>query len=476
MLDGMPSPRSSFTALRLALTGLSLGYFMVLFDTTALTVALPDVARDLGGGVQALAWVTDAYTLTFAGCLLAGGIAADRHGADRTFLAGLTGFGVLSLACAAVPSTGTLVAARAALGVAGALLLPASLSLIAGLYTDPARRASAIAAWASISGAALAAGPLLGGALVAGLGWRGIFLVNPPIAILAALLLRGRLPAVQRRGARVEARGQVAVLVAVSAFTWALIRGGAEGWGTPDVLGAFGVAVLAGALAVRAERATDAPAIPPTLLKAPVFAGALVGGLVVGGALAGELFLTTLDLQQVRSFGPVLTGAAFLPLTVPMVLNPPFASRLVARVGPPRPVLGGLVLITVATVVLAGAPTAASYAWVALGLVLLGFGVSFTLPALTGAVVHAAPPAGTGAASGLFSVVRQTGATIGVAAATATIGADIDHARRGHILIAIAATAAALVWRATSGRSSERQRFLERQIADSPQPVGASES
>ena len=471
MLDGMPAPCSS-TALRRALTGLSLGYFMVLFDTTALTVALPDVARDLGGGVQALAWVTDAYTLTFAGCLLAGGIAADRHGADRTFLVGLAGFGVLSLACAAVPSTGTLVAARAALGIAGALLLPASLSLIAGLYTDPARRARAIAAWASISGAALAVGPLLGGALVAGFGWRGIFLVNAPIALLAALLLRSRPRAVRRRGTRVEARGQVAVLVAVTAFTWALIRGGAEGWGTPDVVGAFGVAVLAGALAVRAERATAAPAIPPTLLQAPVFIGALAGGLVVGAALAGELFLTTLELQQVRGLGPVLTGVAFLPLTVPMVLNPPFAGRLVARVGPARPVLGGLVLITVATVVLAGAPADASYAWVALGLLVLGFGISFTLPALTGAVVHAAPPAVTGAAGGLFSVVRQTGATIGVAAATATIGADIGQARRGHILIAIAAAAAAIVWRAASARSAKPRRSPERQMA-SPPPVGA---
>ena len=446
----------STTALRLALVGLSLGYFMVLFDTTALTVALPDIARDLGSGVQGLAWVTDAYTLTFAGCLLAAGVVADRHGADRTFLAGLAGFGVLSLACAGAPSTATLVAARAALGVAGALLLPASLALIAGLFTDPGRRATAIAAWASISGTALAAGPLLGGALVAGLGWRGIFLVNAPVAALAALLLRGRLPAMARRGSRVEARGQVAVLVAVTAFTWALIRGGAEGWASPDALAALGLAILAGALAVLAERASSAPAVPPALLKAPAFAGALGAGLVVGGVLAGELFLTTLELQEVRALGPVVTGVAFLPLTVPMVVNPPLAGRLVARVGPARPVLGGLVLIAVATAALAAEPSDGSYAWVAVGLALLGLGVSFSLPALTSAVVLAASPEARGAAGGVFSVVRQTGATLGVAAVTAIIGADAHHGARGHALMAVAAVAAAVAWRAACARSQQR--------------------
>jgi DHA2 family methylenomycin A resistance protein-like MFS transporter len=427
----------------LALTGLSLGYFMVLFDTTALTVALPGIARDLGSGVQGLAWVTDGYTLTFAGCLLAAGVLADRHGAERTFLAGLAGFGVLSPLCAAAPSTVTLVAARGALGVAGALLLPASLSLIAGLYPDPARRSRAIGAWASISGSALAAGPLLGGALVAATGWRGIFAVNAPVALAAALLVRGRLPAAPRRAARVDARGQALVLVAVTAFTWALI-------GASALL--LAVAVLAGVLALRTERASADPAVPPGLFKAQVVTAALVGGLVVGGTLAAELFLTTLQLQQVRGLGPVLTGVAFLPLTVPMVLNPAPAARLVARVGPARPVLGGLMLITGATVVLAYGSAGASYAWVAAGLALLGFGISFTLPALTSAVVLAAPDSATGAAGGLFSVVRQTGATIGVAAGAAIIGSDVGHAQRGHALLAIAAAAAAVVWRVAGAR------------------------
>lgn len=464
------TPPHSTTALRLALLGLSLGYFMVLFDTTALTVALPDLSRDLGGGVQALAWVTDAYTLTFAGCLLMGGVLADRHGAGRTFTAGLAGFGVLSLACAVAPSAWVLIALRALLGLAGALLLPASLSLITALYPAADRRAEAIAAWASISATALAAGPLLGGALVAGFGWRGIFLVNAPVAVVAAVLLGGRLPQTGRRTVHVDPRGQAGVLVAVASVTWALIRGGAEGWGRPDVLAAAIVAVVAGGLAVRAERRSVAPAVPRALLRQPRYTGALVGGLVVGAVLAGELFLTTLQLQRGLGLGPVLTGVAFLPLTVPMVVNPRFAGRLVARVGPARPVLGGLFLITVATTLLAAAGAAASYAWIAVGLLLLGFGISFTLPALTSAAVLAAPPGATGAAGGLFSVMRQIGATVGVAGVAAVIGAGASHLGGGHGLLAVAAALATAGWWATGGRPGRptRRQVTRRDGAASP--------
>lgn len=435
--------------LRLVLVALSFGYFMVLFDTTALTVALPDIARSLGAGVQGLAWVTDAYTLTFAACLLTGGVIADRHGADRTFLAGLAGFGALSLVCAAAPSTGALIGARALLGVAGALLLPASLSLIAGLFEDPARRAGAIATWASISGSALAAGPLLGGVLVGALGWRGIFLVNAPVAVVAWLLLRGRLPRSPRSDRSTDVGGQLAVLVTVGALTWALIRGGAGGWWSADVLVAFGVAAAAAFFGLRSERAASTPVIPPGLLRAPGFGAVLVGGLVVGGALAGELFLSTLQLQEVRHLGPVVTGLAFLPLTVPMVVGPPLAGRVVARVGSGRPVLAGLLMIAAAATVLAITSTGASYLPFAFGLALLGSGVAFTLPALTAAAVLAAPAEATGAASGIFLVVRQTGATFGVAAAAATIGADIAHASRGHVMMAGAAVTAAILWQGT---------------------------
>ena len=321
------------------------------------------------------------------------------------------------------------------------------------MHPAPASRARAIAAWASISGSALAAGPLLGGALVAALGWRGIFVVNAPVAVLAALLVHHRLPVVRRGHARVDLVGQVAVLVAVAALSWALIRGGADDWTAIPVLAALVLSLLAAAVAVRAERASSVPAVPPGLRGSPAFAAVSLGGLVVGGVLAGELFLTTLQLQETRGLGPILTGAAFLPLTLPMVLNPPLAARLIARTGPARPVLGGLLLVALAAAVLAAVPATAAYVWIAVGLLLLGFGVSLTLPALTSAAVAAAPPDATGVAGGLFSVARQTGATLGVAAAGAIIGAQLAGASRAHAFMAAAAGAAALAWHLVSPRS-----------------------
>ena len=438
---------------RRTLVGLSLGYFMVLFDTTALTVALPELGHDLGAGLAELAWVTDAYTLAFAGSLLAAGVASDRLGAPAVFTAGLAAFAALSLACAAAPSCAVLIGTRAMLGLAGALLLPASLALVAGLHADASRRARAIGMWASISALALAAGPLLGGALVAASGWRGVFFVNAPVALAAALLVRGRLPDVPTREARIDVRGQIAVVIAVTALTWAAISGGTGRWTAPDVVAALAVTLIAAGTAVRSERTAAAPVVPAALRRAPLFAGATVGGLVVGGVLAGELFVTTLQLQQQRAFGPVLCGIAFLPLTVPMIVTPPLAGRLVARVGPARPVLAGLGLVAAGAGVLAAVPAAASYVWVAAGLVLLGFGVSLTLPALTSAVVVAAPAGATGAAGGLFSVARQTGAALGVAAAGAALGRALAGASLAHAVLAVAALAAGARWSRASRRA-----------------------
>lgn len=434
---------------------------MVLFDTTALTVALPDLARDLGAGVEGLAWVTDAYTLTFAGFLLAGGVIADRCGPGPTFLAGLAGFAAASIACAAAPSAGALIAARALLGIAGALLLPASLALIAALYDDRAARAKAIAAWAAISAAALTLGPLLGGVIVATAGWRGIFLANVPVAIAAGLLLRGRLPAGRRRAVGFAAGRHLLAFIAIAALTATLIWGGSGGWTGAPTLAAAVVALAAGLLAIDRERRSATPVVPRSLSKQRMFAGSLVGGLAVGAVLAGELFLMTLQLQEGRGLGAGETGLAFLPLTLPMMLNPPLAARLVARVGSSGPVLLGLSLITVAATALAALRDDCSLVMVGLALALLGLGVSFTLPALTTAAVLAAPPEATGAASGLFSVARQVGATLGVAAAAA-IGVS-GGAGRGHALMAFTAAAAAVVWSALSwGFVAPRERLRRR--------------
>jgi DHA2 family methylenomycin A resistance protein-like MFS transporter len=190
---------------------------------------------------------------------------------------------------------------------------------------------------------------------------------------------------------------------------------------------------------------------------------ALVAGFAIGAVLAGELFLVTLQLQELRGFGPILAGAAFLPLTVPMVVNPPLAGRLVARVGPRGPVLGGLLLVTAGAATLAILPADTAFVPFGCALAALGLGFSFTLPSLTAAAVIAAPAEATGTAGGIFSVGRQIGATVGVAVAAAAIGGDLGRLGRGQALLAIAAVAAALAWVALSGR-----RASERVSADVP--------
>ncbi|GAA4639197.1 MFS transporter [Actinoallomurus vinaceus] len=376
------------------LFGLSLGYFMVLLDTTVLTVALPDLHASLGGGVAGLQWAVTGYTVTFAALLLTAGAVADRFGAHRVFAAGVVAFGVLSLLSAAAQTLPVLVVLRALLGVAGALCLPSSLAIIARLYPDPADRGRALGAWAAITGCALATGPVAGGLLVSVGGWRAVFLANVPVALLSLVLVRGvRVPAT---GRGLDWRAQLVACAFLAALTDAVIDRRAVS------------AIAAGVLAVvmfLVERRSASPAVPGAVVAEPGVRRGLVAGAAVNFALSGGLFVLTLSLQ--RHLGPVATGLAFLPLTLPTAFNPLVTGRLVARYGPRPPVLAGLTLLTL------GCLTAAPVPW--LGMLLIGFGVSFSLPALVTGVVQAAPEGAAGVASGLLNAVRQVGATLGVA-------------------------------------------------------------
>ncbi|WP_328460855.1 MFS transporter [Streptomyces sp. NBC_00448] len=416
-----------------ALLGIALGYFMVLLDTTVLSVAEPDLARSLGSSTAGLQWVVTGYTVAFGALLLSAGAVGDRYGAHRVFRAGIAVFGAGSLLSACAPGLWTLVGLRAVLGVAAAACVPSSMAMISRLYPDPARRARAVAVWAAVSGAALAAGPIAGGLLVALAGWRAVFLVNVPLAALVLALVAG--PAVRcPRGEReVDWGGQFAVCAALGLLTDALIAFGAHavGHGACSAAGA----VVAGALFVgrerrewrgqrerpermdRRERRGASPVLVPAVLRAPGMTGMLVAGAAVGFALTAVLFVLPLFLQSTRGYGAVAAGVAFLPLTLPTAVNPLLVTgRLVARFGPRGPVLGGLALLAAAGGVMAGAASSgAPYPVLAVGLCAAGCGVSLALPALTTAVITLAPAGAAGAAGGLLNAVRQLGATFGVA-------------------------------------------------------------
>ncbi|WP_228011257.1 MFS transporter [Nonomuraea phyllanthi] len=376
--------------------GFSLAYFLVILDTTVLTIALPDLRDSLGGSLAGQQWAVNAYTVAFAASLLVGGAVADRYGAARIFKAGVAAFGVISLLSAAAPHLGVLIGLRALLGVAGALCTGGSLGLLGQLFPDPAARARATGLWAAITGSALAAGPLLGGLLVDLSGWRAVFLLNPPIALISLLVMRR---VGSPRGHReIDWRVQALACAFLGLVAEALIDASA-------VAGVLGVAALAAL--VLAERRSHAPALPGGLLAATW--PELLAGAAANFAFSGALFVLTLLLQDTRHLAPMAAGLAFLPMTIPMTVNPLLTGRLVARYGPRPPIVAGLALLA------AGLTGVALTDALTLWLLVTGFGLSFVLPALMAGMVNSAPPGTAGTAGGVLNAFRQVGATLGVA-------------------------------------------------------------
>ncbi|MEV6644619.1 MFS transporter [Amycolatopsis sp. NPDC051371] len=372
------------------LAGLSLGYFLVMLDTTIVTVALPALSPSLSDQQ----WISNGYTLTFAAFLLTAGACSDRFGARRVFFTGLTSFAALSLLSAFAFSPAVLIALRALLGVAGALLVPSSLSLIASAYPSAAARAKAMGVWAAVSGTGLVAGPLLGGLLTQAFGWRAIFVVNVPVALTALALSRSA-PATPPKPGRVDLIGQISAVIALSTLTYALVE--ADLWLLP-------LSVAAVAVFVASQRRPGAM-LPFSLLSRNLLAGA-----IVNFGLSGVLFVLSLYFQETRGYSPSSTGLAFLPLTIPTAFNPIFTGRLVARIGSRIPAVSGFVLMSTGTVLQAFVPGLSVVA-----LALLGFGVSLAIPSLLTAVVGSAPAELAGTAGGALNASRQTGAVLGVA-------------------------------------------------------------
>lgn len=404
---------------RTLLIGLSLGYFMVLLDMTIVSVALPAISSDLHVGLSGLQWVTNGYTITFAALLLTAGWLADRYGGRRIFLWGLVTFGVLSGVSAAATTLEALVVLRLALGVAGALLLPASLAVITNAYADPADRARAVGNWAAITGAALAAGPLVGGALTDSVGWRAIFLINVPLALVSLVITLRLAPETARKQrSGLDVTGQLSAVIALGALVYALIEGPEKGWGTGLVVGAFVVTAVAAVVFVTAEsKAGDAAMLPLRMFRSRGFSSALGAGLLANFGLSGLLFVLSLYFQESRGYSSFSAGLAFLPLTLPTAFNPIYTGRLVGRIGPRRPATTGFLLMGLGALLQAPFTDDSALALTAtvVGLLAFGFGVSFALPALVAGMASSVPTELAGIGAGALNSARQVGASLGVA-------------------------------------------------------------
>lgn len=415
------------TSRRTVLIVMCAGYFLVLLDVTIVNVALPKIGTGLAAGVGGLQWVVDGYALALAALMLAGGTIGDLYGHKRIVLAGLAVFGAGSLGCGLAPAVGVLVGFRGAQGAGAALMLPGTLAVISDAYPDGEERARAIGIWAGIGGAALPAGPLLGGVLTEAIGWRAVFFVNVPIVIVAiALAARAVHESSDRRTGRLDVTGVVLAGAALALLTFAFVAAGHGGL-RPLVLGAAAVAIALAAAFIGVERSREHPMLPLALFRRGDFAAAnSVAGAMNLSAL-GLLFVLTLYLQDVRHHSALVAGLALLPMFLPLSLIAPFSGRMTARVGSRRPMVIGLLLAAAGTALFVAVNDDSSYLTLLPALLLLGSGLGVLTPAVVAAAIGAVPGDRAGLASAVNNTARQACGAIGIAAFGALAGDPLGH-------------------------------------------------
>jgi MFS transporter, DHA2 family, methylenomycin A resistance protein len=390
----------------MALLTVCLGYFMVILDTLVVNVAVPALGHDLHTGVSALQWVVAGYTLVFAGLLLSAGTLGDRIGPKRVLRAGLVVFMLASAACALAPTAGFLIASRLVQGAGAALLVPASLTLLQALYTEPAQRARAFGMWGGVAGVGAASGPIVGGLLIAGFGWRSVFVVNLPVGLFALVGVARFLPDVPSHRHRTDVPGQILGIATLATLTIALIETSVPAW--------IAAAVLAVAF-FYTERRSPVPMLPLTLLRNRPFAAGSAVGLLINLGFYGQLFVTTLYFQDLRGFSALVTGVALLPESAMASVGSILSGRIMSRTGPWPPMVAGLALGAAGLLGLLSADQHTPYVVLVIPFMAAGLGMSLTMPAATAAVMGAASAERAGLASGVINTARQVGGVIGVA-------------------------------------------------------------
>ena len=402
---------------------------MALLDATAVNVALPTIGAELDASLAGLQWSVTGYTLALAALVLLGGALGDRYGRRRVFVVGVGWFALASLLCGLAQDTGQLVAARVLQGVGGALLTPGSLALIQSSFR-PADRPRAIGLWSAFGGIAGLLGPTVGGLLVDTVGWRWVFGVNAPLALLTLLAVRhvpeSRDP---HASGRFDVAGAVLGALALAGLTYALIAAG-DGPPAPVVAAAAG-AVLAGAAFVVRERRAARPMLPLSVFADRQFTGANLSTLAVYAALGGSSFFLVLQLQTALGYDAVTAGASLLPSTLALVLLSARFGALSQRIGPRWPMALGPLVAGAGMLLLTRVQAGSSY-WtdVLPGSLLQGLGMSAVVAPLTATVLSAAPDALAGVASGVNNAVARAAQLLAVAALPVAVGlAGDDYAR-----------------------------------------------
>ncbi|MQY09607.1 MFS transporter [Actinomadura macrotermitis] len=401
---------------------------VVVMDISIVNVALPAIRRDLHASLSGLQWTVDAYTLVLASLLVLAGSTADRIGRRRVFQIGLTVFGLGSLLCALAPSIGWLITARALQAVGGTMLNPVAMAIVATTFPEPAERARAIGVFGSMSGLALALGPILGGVLVDGFGWHAVFWVNVPIVAVAigcvALFVpESRAP----RARRFDPVGQLLMIAVLGGVVFAIIESRRLGWTSPAILALLAVAVLGllGVLVHQPRRAD--PLLELRLFRSVPFSSAIAMALFALCGFGAFLFMTTQYLQDVRGLSASAAGLCLLPVGALVLVLSPRTGRLVGARGPRLPLLvAGSALALGGGASLWLAPATPLPAVLAVYL-LFGVFLGTVNPPITNTAVSGMPRSMAGVAASLASAGRQTGTTLGVAISGTIVGSALSH-------------------------------------------------
>ncbi|MGW1282590.1 MFS transporter [Streptomyces sp. NPDC002586] len=411
----MPDVRLASSQGKWILLSTVLGSSMALLDSTVVNVALPRIGRDLGASLAALQWTVNAYMVTLAGLILLGGSLGDHYGRRKIFVLGVVWFAAASLLCGLAVNSAMLIAARALQGIGGALLTPGSLAIIQASF-HPDDRSRAVGLWSGFGGIGAAVGPFLGGWLVAGPGWRWVFLLNVPVALLCVPVALRHVPESEDGGehARFDALGAALGALALALLTYALIEARAGSL----VVALTAVAGLAAAVAfVYVERHRPDPMLPPDIFASRQFTAVNLVTVCVYAAFGGFFFLTALQLQVVAGYSPLAAGTALLPTTVLMLLFSARSGALADRTGPRLPLTAGPLLCAAAMLLMLRVGPHAGYLTDVLPAVLvMGAGMVTLVAPLTATVLASVGTARAGLASGINNAAARAAGLIAVAA------------------------------------------------------------
>jgi EmrB/QacA subfamily drug resistance transporter len=429
---------------------LCVSLFVIVMDNTIVNVALPTLARELDAGTSSLQWIVDAYTLVFAGLLLAAGGLGDRFGRKGALLAGLALFGAFSAAGAFASSTGQLISARAVMGVGAALIFPTTLAIVVNVFTEPRERAAAIGIWTAIAGVGVALGPISGGWLLEHFSWGSVFLVNVPVTVAGivgtlVLVPRSRDP----RAPRLDLPGLALSIAGVTLLVWSLIEAPSHGWISATTIG--GIAGAAVLLAVFSwwERRVSAPLLDVNLFRNMRFTAASLAITLGFFALFGFIFLVTQYLQLVKGYSALQAGVRTLPFAIAMVVAAVSSPKVVPRLGTKLVVAAGLALMAGGFVIASTNDASTSYTVIASAMVMMGFGLGSAAAPATESILASVPREKAGVGSAVNDTTREVGGTLGVA----VLGSIMASVYGGRILDALSGTPLPAGLRAAAGDS-----------------------